>query len=162
MAEHWQAQKLVIDATGLGLGLASFLERALGESRLVRFTFTQKSKSELGWGFLALVESGRFKDYHLDANIPFNTRDSFPQARLKALFQLQAQYCESMILPGTGQILRWSVPENRRNPYDGSLLHDDLLVSAALCAELDHQPWGLAESAVVSPVDVLAGLGEIY
>jgi hypothetical protein len=155
LAEHWRARHLVIDATGLGLGLASFLERALGERRVVRFLFTQKSKSELGWSFLSIVESGRFKDYADTDELP-------AQAALKVLFQLQAQHCQSELLPGPGRILRWSVPENHRDPASGRLLHDDLLVSAALCARLEKLAWGTAETMLVPGQDVLAGLGEVY
>jgi hypothetical protein len=159
LAEHWQVQKLVIDATGLGLGLASFLERALGESRLLRFVFTQKSKSQLGWDFLSVVESGRFKDYEIDtSNFPNNSG----QVALKRLFELQARHCQAELLPGPGSLLRWSVPENRRDPATGHLLHDDLLVSAALCARLDGLSWGTAESAVVAGKDVMAGMGEVF
>ena len=39
----------MIDATGLGAGLASFLGNALGGGIVVPFVFTQKSKSDLGW-----------------------------------------------------------------------------------------------------------------
>jgi hypothetical protein len=39
-----QAQRLVIDATGLGLGLVFFPGAPPGERRVVRFQFTQKSK----------------------------------------------------------------------------------------------------------------------
>jgi hypothetical protein len=42
------------------------------------------------------------------------------------------------------------------------LLHDDLLISAALCAELDKQQWGVAESGVIHSIDPLEGLDRVY
>ena len=62
LAEHWQARYLVVDATGIGAGLASFLDKAL-PGRVIPFIFTQKSKSDLGWAFLAIIETGRYKEY---------------------------------------------------------------------------------------------------
>ena len=55
--------------------------------------------------------------------------------------------------------MRWSVPDGTRDPASGDIVHDDLLVSAALCAALDRKPWGRAESAVVQAPDILEGLG---
>jgi hypothetical protein len=60
------------------------------------------------------------------------------------------------ILPGPGKIVRWSVPEGTRDPTSGELVHDDLLLSAALCAVLDAEQFGKAESAVIQPTDPIA------
>src|SRR3990172_6764131 len=38
-----------------------------------------------------------------------------------------------------------------RDPACGDLVHDDLLLSAALCAVLDTQPWGSISPALVVP-----------
>jgi hypothetical protein len=38
-------------------------------------------------------------------------------------------------------MLRWSVPDATRDPKTGELVHDDLALSAALCAVLDEQDW---------------------
>ena len=45
------------------------------------------------------------------------------------------------ILPGPQKRVRWGVPDGRRDPATGELVHDDLLISAALCAVLDKQKW---------------------
>jgi hypothetical protein len=58
LAEHWEAQCLVWSRR-IGAGLA-FLDKALPR-RVVPFIFSQKSKSDLGWGFLAVVETGGIK-----------------------------------------------------------------------------------------------------
>ncbi|MGN6033709.1 MAG: hypothetical protein ACTHQE_18790, partial [Thermomicrobiales bacterium] len=64
----WRASWVVVDATGIGAGLASFLRESLGRRHgarveVVPFVFTRASKSQLGWDFLGLIDGGRFKDY---------------------------------------------------------------------------------------------------
>lgn len=116
----WKAKRVVVDATGVGAGLASFLERALGPRVVMPFVFTLSSKSELGWGFLNLCSTGRFLDHAPDGN---------PE---QALFRAQMEECEYELLPGPGRRMRWGVEGNT---------HDDLLISAALCAALDKCDW---------------------
>ena len=60
----------MVDATGVRAGLSSFLKATLGARRgthpavqVVPFLFTAASKSRLGWDFLGLIDSGRFKEY---------------------------------------------------------------------------------------------------
>lgn len=115
----WQASWMVIDATGIGAGLASFLTSSLKGSgvRVVPFTFTGASKSQLGWDFIALVESGRYKDYADDGD------------GVTGEFYAQLRATEYTIASGPGNVLRWSVP-----PAAG---HDDFVISAALVAALD-------------------------
>ncbi len=149
LAEHWHAQRLLIDATGVGAGLASFLGRALGESRVIPFTFTTRSKSDLGWGFLAIIETGRYKEFQP------GLLNSPEQDQLQQVFWQQARGCRSQVLPGPGQLLRWGTP-------DGGAVHDDLLISAGLCAALDGLVWGQARSVVLPPHDPLAGLPPVY
>ncbi len=113
----WHAAYMVIDATGVGAGLASFLSARM-PGKVQPFIFGSASKSALGWNFLGLVESGRYKDY-ADDNQP---------STLKFWQQVGAAQFE--ILKGPGKLMRWSVLD--------PLLHDDLLISAALVAELDR------------------------
>ncbi|MDD2694825.1 MAG: hypothetical protein PHD58_02750 [Anaerolineales bacterium] len=156
--EHWGARYTVIDATGVGAGLASFLEKAF-PARVVPFIFTAKSKSELGWRFLALIETGRLKDFSLQgvAPAPFHAQ----QRVLQELFFTQAGQCASSVLVGPGKALRWGVPEGTRLAQGGELVHDDLLLSAALAGALDEQAWGLAASEIVHH-DALAGMQEVF
>ncbi len=136
----WRARRLVIDATGLGAGLASFLRRALGETVVVPFVFTAQSKSDLGWAFVALCDTGRFKDHAPDGS---------PE---QDLFWRQVEAAQGEIANGPGRRLRWSVPD--------PAVHDDLLVSAALIAALDLDgaldlgPYH--PSALIEAPDVLA------
>ena len=59
LAQHWKPRKVVVDATGLGQGLAAALELVL-RGRVLRFTFSASSKHRVGWGFRAMVDAGRF------------------------------------------------------------------------------------------------------
>ncbi len=63
----WRCKRVVVDSTGLGEPVASFLRKALG-SKVVPFRFTAESKSALGFGLLAAVNSGRLKVYKGDGS----------------------------------------------------------------------------------------------
>lgn len=144
LIELWGPQRVVIDATGIGAGLASFLRQTFG-SVVQPFIFTRKSKSELGWGFLALIETGRYKEFQRQDLAGLD-------AEIQDLFFRQLAGCEMEALPGEGNLLRWGTPEGRGDPASGEALHDDLVVSAALCARLDER-WGSGESVVIPPRD---------
>lgn len=131
---EWAPQHIVIDATGLGAGLASFLGQRFG-GRVVPFTFSGPSKSRLGWTFLAICDTGRFRDHAADGS------------PAQAEFWRQLAAAEYEVGTGLGQGLRWGV-----RPGVG---HDDLLISAALCAELDEQSWGAGDSFVIEAADLL-------
>ena len=66
----WKCRRIVVDATGVGEPVASFLRKALG-SRVAPFQFTAKSKSELGFNLLAAVNSGRLKVYKGDGSAEY-------------------------------------------------------------------------------------------
>jgi hypothetical protein len=58
---QWRCQRVAIDATGVGEGLASLLKAALGE-RIVRpVRFTASVKSQLGFDLLAAANAGRLR-----------------------------------------------------------------------------------------------------
>jgi hypothetical protein len=138
LADLWNPRAVVIDATGVGAGLASFLQRAL-PGRVQPFIFNQASKSALGWNFIALADAGRFKDFALPEQPARGAQDD-TQASLQEAFLRQAAYCQYETRPGPGKALKWGVPDGTRDPLTGELLHDDLLVSAALCAALEARP----------------------
>lgn len=143
LAKHWHAVWVVPDSTGVGAGLASFLEKALGEI-VVRFDFSSKTKSDLGWDFLAIVETGRYHDYIDD------------QAHETRQFWYEVEHCQQNIRAGPGRLMSWGVWESPA--YDGLIAHghDDLLISAAMTAVLDRQDWpGTGKSAVVKQRDAL-------
>ncbi|MFO7624985.1 MAG: hypothetical protein R6V73_11585 [Anaerolineales bacterium] len=148
LINQWQPRQVVIDATGMGEGLYAFLDKAFPH-RVIPFRFSQKSKSDLGWSFLSIIESGRLKDWReLDAE--------------RRLFLQQAQATQLEVLPGPGRLMRFYVPDGRRDPHSGELLHDDLVLSLSLAAVLDEQTWGSAESGVIPASDPLAGFKPIF
>lgn len=105
----WGVSRAVVDATGIGEPVASFLRQALG-SRIVPFSFTQKSKSELGFELLAAINSGRLKLYRQDGSPEYQ----------ELMFQLEK--AKSVYRPN--QTLNFFV-----DPAEG---HDDFLMSLAL------------------------------
>ncbi len=135
LADLWHARYVVIDATGVGAGLASFLEKSL-PGRLVPFVFTSASKSKLGWDFLSIIDSGRWKEYG-------------QEDALQREFFRQLAFCQYEVIPGSAKAMRWSVPDGTRDPATGDLVHDDLILSAALSAVLDELPWGTSGAADV-------------
>ncbi len=148
LVEAWNPLHIVIDATGLGEVMYSFLAKAY-PGKVIPFKFTAASKSQLGWDFLAIIETGRYKE----STCTLSTIAQTTQAELQRLFWSQCTHCQLDIIPGPGRVMRWSVPEGTRDPATGDLVHDDLLISAALCAELDGLTWGTAESAVIPALD---------
>lgn len=134
LADLWGARHVVIDATGLGAGLASALRRLLG-ARLIPFNFTAQSKSSLGWEFLGLCNSGRFLDHRADGS---PEQERFWREVASARYELA---------DGPNQQMRWGVPD--------PAIHDDLLISAALCAALPRAPLPSGESHVIEAEDPL-------
>lgn len=123
---------VAVDSTGVGAGMASFLSAALGD-KVIPFEFNTKTKSDLLWDFLGIIDSGRFKDY-----IP---RDQ--------TFWQQIDFCEFEILEGPQKRVRWGVPDGTRDAATGDLVHDDLLISAAMCALLDEEDWSFSAPTFV-------------
>lgn len=121
----WRASWVVVDATGIGTGLTSFLHASLRRRKgitepviqVIPFIFTSSSKSKLGWDFLGMIDIGRFKDYASDSE------------QITRLYDAQLRATTFEVMNGPGSTLRWSVLTR-----DG---HDDLVISAALCAVLD-------------------------
>jgi len=141
---------LVVDATGVGAGLCSFLSAAFPD-KVLPFEFTSRSKSNLCWNFLGLCDSDRFKDHATPVDAAFQ-RVAVAQQE----FWRQVQFCEFEILPGANKSVRWGVPDGSRDPATGELLHDDLLISAALLSVLDEQDWSIpAPTLVIQALDPL-------
>ncbi len=96
----------------------------------------------LGWAFLGICDTGRFKD-HAPASCP-----------AQAEFWRQVAAAEAEPLPGPGRRLRWGVRQGRG--------HDDLLISAALCAALEDEGWGSGLSFMIPPVDPIEEMDNAY
>lgn len=132
LTEHWGAERLIVDATGLGAPLAHALGRLLG-ARVKPFTFTAQSKSALGWAFLALCNAGRFRDH---APEPEPTEDG-----TRAQFWREVAAAELEVLDGPQRLMRWGVSD--------PTLHDDFLTSAALCALLEEETASPAQPSLI-------------
>jgi hypothetical protein len=144
LAEEWSPQTIVMDATGVGEGLWSLLDRHF-PAKVIPVKFTAPEKSEIGWRFINIIETGRFRDHcHTDA------------------VHLQYVNCIMEILPGPQQTLRWGVPDGTRAP-DGSLIHDDFIIADSLVAKLDELDWYFASPTLFTdPPDVLDEMDRNY
>lgn len=117
LARHWSPRAIVIDATGIGAGLASFLVRTLGERVVNPFVFTSQSKAGLAWSLVGLIDSGRLKDYAPDAE------------EATRAFWLQIEQTTYEVRPGPGKLITWGVEDPK--------VHDDLVLSLALIGHLE-------------------------
>ncbi len=155
LAETWRVQAIVVDATGVGAGLASFLDKAF-PGKVEPFVFTGKSKSDLGWGFLAVVETGRYAEPDLQKTQIQAKPGASPHDPWITFWQQVAQ-AQAEVLDGPNKLMRWGVPDGTR--VDGELVHDDVLISSALCSVLDDRGWAVTGSPViVRGVDPLEAL----
>ena len=109
----WQVRQVVVDATGVGGAVASFLVGALGSGRCTPFVFSAPTKSGLAYSLLAAVNAGRVRMY---------ADDGSPEA---AAFWQQARAARYAVR--AHQALTFEV-----DPAEG---HDDFLISLALLVE---------------------------
>jgi hypothetical protein len=112
----WHCRRVVVDATGIGEPVSSFLRQALG-NRVIPFKFTQQSKSELGFNLMAAVNAGRLKVYTGDGSAECQE------------FWLEMEKARSQYRPS--QTMNFYV-----DPSQG---HDDFLMSLALMVEAAKQ-----------------------
>jgi len=137
-ASRYHPQYVVIDATGVGEGLWTLLDNALPD-RVIPVKFSQQKKSEIGYAFLGIIETGRLRDCSMIDDVI-----------------IQYRHCQSEILPGPQHTMRWGVPDGRRGP-GGELLHDDYILADALTAELDNLEWiPHIETGVIHGTDPLS------
>jgi hypothetical protein len=162
LAESWLPQYIVMDATGVGEGLWALMDKSFPK-RVIPVKFNRQVKSELGWKFLSIIDTGRFRDctrtatfaeHIIPAGYPFGAGSSalcLPQVgQMPApdLVRLQYVSCRSEVLPGPSKSLRWGVPDGARGP-DGQLIHDDILLADSLVSALDSLEWVVQNDLVV-------------
>jgi len=109
LVAEWRLERVCADATGLGQSLVARLQARHGP-RIEPVAFTSGSKSALGFGLLAAVESGRLSLYMDDG--------SSDAARCWQ----ELRECGAELHPG--RRMTWGNPSG----------HDDYAVSLALCA----------------------------
>ena len=144
ICELWSPAFVVVDATGIGEPLYAYLAEKLRIVSVMGLKFTSKSKSEMGYRFLAAIDSGRFKDLSGEEDVD----------GLAAQMQGEMEYCEYEIKIGPAKTMAWGVPDGARDE-SGNLVHDDLLMGAAMFTELDGEAWPMVtgSSAVIQGVD---------
>jgi hypothetical protein len=108
----------VVDATGVGAGVASFLRTRLG-NRIEQFQFTAQSKSELGYNLLAAVNGGRVQVY------------SEPDGQSEEAHEFWWQMEHARYAVRGNALIDWFVPEKEG--------HDDFLMSLGLCVRAAEQ-----------------------
>jgi len=135
---------IVMDATGVGEGLWAMMEHRYRE-KVIPVKFTAQKKSDIGYHFIGIIETGRF-------------RDCCPTPEVSE----QYAACVSEVLVGPNHTLRWSVPEGRRNS-NGELIHDDIIVADALISEVDGLEWIIStETKIVQGIDPLKEMDTNY
>jgi len=122
---EWSFARACVDASGIGYGLAHFLEQRYGE-RVDPVTFTLPLKSKLAYTMLGMINTGRLVLYAPDGSD--EARQCWWEIE-HTRYHLKA-----------GETLAWSVPDSEG--------HDDFVVSLALCARA-------AEDAVPPPAGAL-------
>ncbi len=159
----WDPARVILDHSGLGCMLADALSRRF--PHLCRsFDITAPVKTRMAWEFLSMVNGGRWKEYHVDrltnVRLPVIKRGrTAPEilsdpALLQHMFIHELRACR-MEPSLNAQTVRWGVPDGTRDPGTGRMIHDDLVMSAALSV-LDEEdlvlirtlppwePWKLA------------------
>jgi len=79
-----EALRVVIDATGWAKGSGRCSIMPFGAKLVIPVKFTPSLKSELGYGFIGMIESGRYREYQ-----PFPDK-----------LRQQMDWCRSEIVPG--------------------------------------------------------------
>ena len=113
LRETWRCRRVAVDATGIGAGVASMLERLLGSAVTRPYTFTTASKSRLGYALLSAVNAQRLKLYARDGSSEYRE------------FWHEIQHAQ-------GEYRRNQNMSFYVHPRDG---HDDFLASLALAVE---------------------------
>jgi hypothetical protein len=118
LGDVWGVRRVAVDSTAIGEAAALLLRRSLGESRVVSYRYTQRSKSSLGYGLQAAAGTGRVRVHADDGSVEWRALDG--ELRL-----CRASY-------SAARVLSWEV-----DPSEG---HDDLVNALALCV---HAASGL-------------------
>ena len=128
LKDTWACRRVVVDSTGIGQPVASFLRKALGSRRVSPFVFTQRSKSDIGFELLAYVNSGRVQVFKGDGSPEYQQ------------FWHQIEKARSLYRPSQTMNFYVDVTEG----------HDDYLMSLALLVEAarEYRPPRQAKGAV--------------
>jgi hypothetical protein len=114
----WKCRRVVVDATGIGEPVASFLKQMLGH-KIIPFKFTEASKSEIGFNLLAAINAGRLKMYSGDGSEEY--REFFFEMEKAKSYYRPNKTMNFYVAPEQG--------------------HDDFLMSTGLLVEAAEM-WG--------------------
>jgi hypothetical protein len=71
--------------------------------------------------------------------------------------------CRSEIVPGPAKLMRWGVPDGTRDQASGERVHDDDLMTGAMCHILDALEWHASlKSTWTTPKDPLEEMDRAY
>ncbi len=144
-ADIWKPLYIVMDATGVGEGLWAMMAKKY-PTRTIPVKFTQQTKSEIGYGFIGIIETGRF-------------RDCAPSETVTE----QYQNCTSEALIGPQKTIRWGVKDGTRSTATGQLIHDDYIIADALTAELDKLEWYTqTDTEIIEALDPIKEMSRSY
>ena len=129
LTDVFPCAKIVVDATGLGAGVASWLAAVLGGAFVESFVFTAPSKSRLGFALLAMAGTGRCRFYRQDGS------DAWRQAQ----HEVESARYEL----GVNEQMRFFVPADEG--------HDDFLISLALCCHAATLAAHPPASTIIQP-----------
>ena len=137
--EQWGPKHIIIDHSGLGAMLSDVLVTKY-KSRVTPIDITAANKTKMAWDFLAMVDTGRWQEHKGDEiNV---LKSSFKPGKepyeilkepelLQQMFYRELRGCR--IEPtGNQSNVRWGVKDGTRDHATGRILHDDLVMSAAL------------------------------
>jgi hypothetical protein len=144
LVQTWNILFIVIDATGVGEGLWGMCAKKY-PTKTIAVKFTQQTKSEIGYAYLGVVDTGRLRDH----------------CHTKKVAE-QYQNCTSEILLGPAKTMRWGVKDGTRNA-EGNLIHDDCVITDALTSQLDKLQWYInAPTIIIEQPDVLKEMDNAY
>jgi hypothetical protein len=128
LKDTWACSRAVVDSTGIGQPVASFLRKELGSRKAIPFVFTQRSKSDIGFELLAYVNSGRVRVFKGDGSAEYQQ------------FWHQIEKARSLYRPSQTMNFYVDVTEG----------HDDYLMSLALLVEAarEYRPPRQAKGAI--------------
>jgi hypothetical protein len=129
VTSHWPCRAVVVDATGVGGGLAAFLGAALGPHVVTPFVYTAASKAKLAYDFLAAINAGRLKVHQPPLHpTPRDAHNSPPIGPNRSLVdELLRQCAAAEYALRAHQTMAFFVPDARG--------HDDLLNALALLTQ---------------------------
>jgi hypothetical protein len=144
LIQSWNCLYLVLDATGVGEGLWGMCAKKW-PTKTIPVKFTQQTKSEIGYAFLGIIDTGRFRDH----------------CHTKTVDE-QYVNCTSEILIGPLKTMRWGVKDGTRGA-DGQLIHDDYITADSLTSELDKLEWYIpGKTTIIEQPDVLEEMNANY